>query len=69
MILKWGIAGAGKISNDFAYAMKNLSSDEHQLIAVAARNKERGDTFSKVHAVPSVYYSYEELAANPNIGE
>lgn len=52
MLLKWGVAGAGKISSDFVYALKNLSQDEHKVLAVAARSKERADSFEKIHGIP-----------------
>ncbi|XP_075224440.1 trans-1,2-dihydrobenzene-1,2-diol dehydrogenase-like [Lycorma delicatula] len=67
MVLKWGIVSAGKISNDFTCAMKNLPKDEHEVIAVAARDKARADNFAKIHNIPTAYGSYEEIAANPNI--
>ncbi|XP_061131678.1 trans-1,2-dihydrobenzene-1,2-diol dehydrogenase-like [Syngnathus typhle] len=67
MATKWGICSAGKISHDFTAALKTLPLEDHQVVAVAARNLERAQEFSKKHSIPSAYGSYEELARDPNI--
>ncbi|XP_061389902.1 trans-1,2-dihydrobenzene-1,2-diol dehydrogenase-like [Musca vetustissima] len=60
--LRWGIVSAGKISHDFCVALSTLPSDEHQMIAVAARDKQRAAEFAKKHEMPKHFASYEELA-------
>lgn len=68
MVLRWGIVSAGKISNDFVSALKNLSVTEHVVKAVAATDKGRADEFAARHGILSSYGSYEALAADPDIG-
>eukprot|EP00058_Branchiostoma_floridae_P006986 XP_002592474.1 hypothetical protein BRAFLDRAFT_57457 [Branchiostoma floridae] len=60
---RWGIVGAGKISNDFKVALDTLPAEEHQVVAVAARSLERAQEFATTHTIPSAYGSYAELAA------
>ncbi|XP_077570299.1 trans-1,2-dihydrobenzene-1,2-diol dehydrogenase-like [Stigmatopora nigra] len=67
MATKWGICSAGKISNDFTVALRSLPSEDHQVVAVAARNLESAQEFGKKHSIPVTYGSYEELARDPNI--
>ncbi|XP_008308603.1 trans-1,2-dihydrobenzene-1,2-diol dehydrogenase [Cynoglossus semilaevis] len=67
MATRWGICGAGKISNDFTVALNTLSADEHQVVAVAARNLENAQEFAKTHSISRVHGSYEELAADPDV--
>lgn len=68
MALKWGIVSAGKISNDFVAALKLASETEHQIVAVAARNKERAEEFAKKFHIPRAYGSYKELAEDKDVG-
>lgn len=65
--LKWGIVAAGKISNDWAAALSSLPNDEHQTVAIAARDADRAATFAKKFSIPKSYGSYEELANDSNV--
>lgn len=67
MALKWGIAAAGKISQDFANAVNTLNEGDHQLVAVAARDLGRAGEFAKKFGVSKAYGSYTELAQDPNV--
>lgn len=68
MALKWGIAAAGKISHDFVNGITStLSEDEHQVVAVAARDLSRADEFAKRFGIPTAYGSYLELAKDANV--
>ncbi|KAM8927757.1 trans-1,2-dihydrobenzene-1,2-diol dehydrogenase-like [Pelodytes ibericus] len=67
MATKWGICSAGKISNDFMVAMGTLSAQDHEAVAVAARDLNRAEDFAKLHNIPKAYGSYEELAKDPDI--
>ncbi|KAJ8340675.1 hypothetical protein SKAU_G00353080 [Synaphobranchus kaupii] len=67
MATRWGICGAGKISNDFTVAMKTLPSGNHKIVAVASRTLQHAEEFSKKHRIPKAYGSYEELAKDPEI--
>uniref|UniRef100_H2ZJX9 Trans-1,2-dihydrobenzene-1,2-diol dehydrogenase n=1 Tax=Ciona savignyi TaxID=51511 RepID=H2ZJX9_CIOSA len=66
-LLNWGICSAGKISNDFALALQNLPTTEHQICAVAARDGDRAKEFADKLKIPKYYSSYKELAENPEI--
>lgn len=69
MTLKWGIAAAGKISNDFANALSTLSSDEHEIVAVAASNGDRAKQFALSNGIKKSYEGYENLATDPDVGK
>ena len=68
-VLRWGIVSAGNISHDWAVAASTLPKDEHQVLAVAARNKSAAEAFAQEHNIPRVHASYEELFKDPEIGE
>ncbi|HLT32412.1 MAG TPA: Gfo/Idh/MocA family oxidoreductase [Aquaticitalea sp.] len=63
--IRWGIIGLGKIANKFAQDLRKTKGA--QLYAVASRNQEKADSFALQHNSKFVYYSYAELAKNPNI--
>lgn len=63
--IRWGIAGAGAISTDFAMAMLTVSNAS--LHAVAARNKDRADDFAKRMGAQVAYGSYEDLAEDKDV--
>lgn len=69
MATRWGIASAGLISHDFANALSTLPSNEHKIVAVAARDVGRAKEFAGLFDIPSVHGSYEELAKNADVGE
>ncbi|XP_073706768.1 trans-1,2-dihydrobenzene-1,2-diol dehydrogenase-like [Garra rufa] len=67
MATRWGICGAGNISHDFCVALKTLSHEDHQIVAVAARSLESAKKFAKTHKIPTAYGSYQDLVKDPNI--
>lgn len=67
MVLKWGIASAGHIAHDFVNALGTLSKDEHQVVAVGARDLNRAKEFAQRFHIPKAYGSYLELAKDPNV--
>lgn len=67
MATRWGIASAGKISHDFVTALSTLPSEEHRVVAVAAQQLDRAQTFATEHNIPNAYGSYEELAKDPDV--
>ncbi|XP_071455011.1 trans-1,2-dihydrobenzene-1,2-diol dehydrogenase-like [Hetaerina americana] len=67
MATRWGIASAGKISHDFVTALSTLSPEEHQVVAVAARDLDRCKEFAARHRIPTAYGSYDKLAKDPNV--
>ena len=60
--VRWGIVGPGNIAARFARAVKNVASAE--LVAVASREKERGEAFAETHQIPFVFTGYKEMAAS-----
>ncbi|NP_001005600.2 trans-1,2-dihydrobenzene-1,2-diol dehydrogenase [Danio rerio] len=67
MALRWGICSAGKISHDFTVALRTLPAEQHQVVAVAARELAHAQEFAQKHSIPRAYGSYEELAEDPEI--
>ncbi|XP_002742436.1 trans-1,2-dihydrobenzene-1,2-diol dehydrogenase-like [Saccoglossus kowalevskii] len=65
--LRWGIASAGMISNDFCVALKTLNAEEHNIVAVAARSLDRAKEFAERFSISKAYGSYEELANDKDI--
>ncbi|XP_018320315.1 trans-1,2-dihydrobenzene-1,2-diol dehydrogenase [Agrilus planipennis] len=67
MALRWGIASAGKISNDFVAATKSLPSSEHQVVAVAARSLKSAQEFAKKLDIPKAYEGYRSLGEDKDV--
>ncbi|XP_042351072.1 trans-1,2-dihydrobenzene-1,2-diol dehydrogenase-like [Plectropomus leopardus] len=67
MATRWGICSAGKISHDFSVALRTLSPEDHEIVAVAARDLQHAEEFAKKHNIPRAYGSYDELANAPDI--
>lgn len=67
MALKWGIASAGLISDDFVNALETLSKDNHQVVAVAGRDLSRAKKLAERYGIPKAYGSYLELAKDLNV--
>ena len=65
--LRWGIYSAGKISYDFAVALKVLPEADHVVVAVASRSEERSAKFAQTHSIPRHYGTYEQLAADAEV--
>ncbi|TYZ57084.1 hypothetical protein PybrP1_010456 [[Pythium] brassicae (nom. inval.)] len=63
--LRWGFIGCGKISNDFANALKAVPGAH--LRACAARSLSSAQEFATIHGFAQAYGSYEELAADPQV--
>uniref|UniRef100_UPI0037E8421C trans-1,2-dihydrobenzene-1,2-diol dehydrogenase-like isoform X1 n=1 Tax=Semicossyphus pulcher TaxID=241346 RepID=UPI0037E8421C len=67
MATRWGICSAGKISHDFSVALRTLTPEDHEIVAVAARDLQHAEEFAKKHNIPRAYGSYDELAKDPDI--
>ncbi|CAH1639837.1 unnamed protein product [Spodoptera littoralis] len=68
MTLRWGIVTAGKISNDFVNAFNSYpEKGDQEIVAVAARNKDRAEEFAKLHSIAKVFDSYQALANSSDI--
>lgn len=68
MATRWGIASAGKIAHDFVAALRSLPANEHEVIAVAARQLSRAQDFAKLHKIERAYDNYAKLALDKDIG-
>ncbi|KAL1497331.1 hypothetical protein ABEB36_008313 [Hypothenemus hampei] len=68
MTLKWGIVGAGRISHDFVTALHLLPKEDHQVVAIAGRNKENVEKFATRHGIPKTYHDYSLLAKDTEVG-
>lgn len=67
MATRWGIVSAGRISFDFALALRTLPAEDHRIVAVAARNLMKAAEFCSQHNIPKSYGSYEELANDQEV--
>lgn len=67
--LRWGILSAGRISNDFCIALSTLSTEDHQVVAVAARSLSSAQAFAEQFNIPKSYDDYEKLSTDDEIGE
>jgi predicted dehydrogenase len=56
--IRWGIIGAGNIAQAFVKDFSLIKNGE--LVAIAARDKERAAAFALAHNIP-IAYNYEEL--------
>ncbi|EDX03456.1 GD22839 [Drosophila simulans] len=66
-LIRWGIASAGKISEDFVIALSTLPSSDHKVQAVAARALDRAQEFATKHGIPKALGSYDELAKSTDV--
>ncbi len=61
-----GTLGAARITAD-ALLKPAALIDEAEVVGVAARDPERAREFAAKHDIPTVYETYDELIADPNI--
>jgi len=81
--VRWGICSTGLICHDFVSSLTSLPITQHQVTAVASRNKNRADEFALSHPVrydfvhisspvsshhiPNSLGSYQELAESNQV--
>lgn len=65
MKVKWGILGAGNISDSFVSDFKEVHNGE--VVAVAARSKSRAEEFAQKHNIEKFYGDYKEMLSNKEI--
>jgi dihydrodiol dehydrogenase / D-xylose 1-dehydrogenase (NADP) len=63
--INWGILGCGNIAVSFARDLAVLR--DARLLGVASKSKERAENLGKSFGVERRYYSYSELASDPDI--
>jgi predicted dehydrogenase len=59
--IRWGILGCGKIANKFAADLKLVEDGE--LVAIASKDKIKGEAFQKQFNVAKLFNTYEALAS------
>jgi predicted dehydrogenase len=64
--LRIGTLGAARITPT-ALIRPARRVPEVEVVAVAARDRERAETFAHKHKIPTVHGSYDELIADPNV--
>jgi predicted dehydrogenase len=64
--IRIGILGAAGIAPE-ALINPARSNDEVEIVAVAARDHDRGVEYAAAHGIPTVHDSYEALLADPNV--
>src|SRR4051812_21665741 len=64
--LRIGILGAARIA-PAAVIKPAANSDEAQIVAVAARDRDRAESYAAKHNIPKVHDSYAALIADPAI--
>ncbi|KAK3101598.1 hypothetical protein FSP39_004755 [Pinctada imbricata] len=67
MRLRWGICGAGQISNDFCHALKTLPQEDHEITSIAARSAERARKYAETFQIRKVFTKYVDLASDSEI--
>ncbi|MBT8295584.1 MAG: Gfo/Idh/MocA family oxidoreductase, partial [Gramella sp.] len=63
--INWGILGLGKIANKFAEGLKSV--EDAVLLAVASRDIEKAESFSKIFKTEVSYGSYKALMQDERI--
>ena len=67
---RWGIAGCGLISNDFATAIASVEDKTaHKIVAVAARSEDKAKQFAAAQLLTDTkaYGGYEGLANDKDV--
>lgn len=67
MALRWGIASADRISHDFVNSLSTLSDDDHQVVAVTARDLDHAKKFAERFDIAKAYQGYQALAEDPDV--
>lgn len=63
--LRWGLVGCGRVSHDFAQALKHLPTAS--VVACAARDLSRAKEFATKHGIPAAYGDYDKLLEDTQV--
>lgn len=63
--IKWGIAGTGRIAQQFAQDFEYVTNGE--LVAVSSRHQGSADKFAHKFGIPVAHQGYAQLLADPNV--
>ena len=64
-VIKWGIAGTGRIAHKFAQDFDYVPNGE--VVAVSSRSQQSADAFANQHGVSIAHAGYENLLLNPAV--
>ncbi|ELT88235.1 hypothetical protein CAPTEDRAFT_228970 [Capitella teleta] len=64
---RWGIVSAGRISSDFAAAIRQYPLSENEIVCIAARQLTSAEEFAKKFNISKAYGSYKEIADDQNV--
>lgn len=65
MTAQWGLLSTARINDKFIAGV--AESRESAILAVASRDRERGQRYAAERAIPRAYDSYEALLADPDV--
>lgn len=68
MVLRWGIVSTGFISNDFVGAVQTLPENEHEVVAVSARQLQSAQAFAAKYGIKNAYEGYKPLSEDNSVG-
>ena len=63
--LRWGLIGCGRVSHDFAQALKHVPTAS--IVACSARDMDRSQAFADKHKIPKAYGDYDELLRDEQV--
>lgn len=63
--LRWGLIGCGRVSHDFAQALKHVKTAS--IVACSAQELDRAKEFAAKHGVAQACGDYDEMLKNPDI--
>ncbi|GAX15118.1 dihydrodiol dehydrogenase / D-xylose 1-dehydrogenase (NADP) [Fistulifera solaris] len=63
--LRWGLIGCGRVSHDFAQALRHIPTAS--IVACAARELDRAQEFATKHGIVKAYGDYDEMLKDPAI--
>ena len=64
-IVRWGVIGTGRVSNDFVLSLKHV--EEAEIVMCAARSAEKAKAFASTHGIASFGKSYDDIYKNEDI--
>ena len=65
-VFKFGIMGAGNISNRFCDAVRRINGDIH-VAAVSSKSEERARSFAEKNDIPRYYVGYENMLSSEEL--
>lgn len=63
--VRWGIAGTGRISHQFAQDFSYVQNGE--ITAVSSRSQESADSFAEQYSIKRAYAGYKHLLTDPDV--